>query len=144
MFATFRSIFPKPVTFKGINSEGNVHIRQTSYTRNARDPVWNELVMLGENEWQFFRIQAYYEYSPSESSPYFMSMSQTIVLSSLCTKMATELTRRNSHTYCKRSIETIQSDTNHCLATNHCSATDIKYHKKYFQPCVGPVDKFWM
>ena len=80
-FQQIANIASKFIIFKAIDSEGNVHIRQTSYARNARDPVWNELVMLGENEWQFFRIQAY-EYSPSVSSPYFMSMSQTIVLSS--------------------------------------------------------------
>jgi len=51
---------PDPyVTITAIDSSGSNVGKQTSYKQGTRDPVWNELLLFGTRNWQFFRMSAW-------------------------------------------------------------------------------------
>ena len=62
-----------------VDSKGTNHIQRTSYKMDTRDPIWNELILLGENEWQFFRINTW-DHDTKEDQQ--LTMSETIPVDS--------------------------------------------------------------
>ena len=67
---------PDPyVVLTAVDSQGTQYRRQTSYKQGRRHPVWNEFILLGEREWQFFRISAWDDDVGSDDQ---LTMSQTV------------------------------------------------------------------
>ena len=51
---------PDPyVAIAAVDSSGNSVGKQTSYKQGTRDPVWNEMLLFGTRNWQFFRMSAW-------------------------------------------------------------------------------------
>ena len=71
---------PDPyVVLTALDFAGQQHIKQTSYKSNTRNPVWNELILYGESDWQFFRITVWDDDNGLHD---VMSMSQTVPIKS--------------------------------------------------------------
>ena len=71
---------PDPyVVLTAVDFTGQQHIQQTSYRLDTRNPVWNELLLYGENDWQFFRISVWDEDYVFDDQ---LSMSETIPINS--------------------------------------------------------------
>jgi len=53
---------PDPYVFvTAVDSQGRLHSHSTSTIQNTQNPLWNELLLLGVGDWQFFRLTAWDE-----------------------------------------------------------------------------------
>ncbi len=70
---------PDPyVSLKAIDSQGSSYTFKTPVAGGTRNPVWNEVVVLGERNWQFFRISSWDEDWGKDDQ---LTMSETIQVS---------------------------------------------------------------
>ena len=68
------------VLVRAVDSKGNQYFEQTQFKRSStRNPVWNELLLFGERNWQFFRIRVW-DYDKTNDN--ILSMSQTVPVES--------------------------------------------------------------
>ena len=73
------SFWEKPdsyVLITAVDSNGTQHTLQTSHKQSSQ-PVWDEIILFGEQEWQFFKIRAW-NYDVGTDNQ--LTMSQTVPL----------------------------------------------------------------